>query len=173
MLIPHPANPMLGLTMFRSKLTKCDLVLGPIPCVRAIDIGVLLDATNSVGKKNFVIAKDFVLTLVNSMTISPEESHLGLIVFNINAEILVAFKDLDKQNPSVIKNILKNTTKLKGQTFIDRALRKAGEKLFTIANGERANKPDVLIVLTDGRTNPASEPYEDALIPLQVNLISS
>ncbi|CAH3028481.1 unnamed protein product, partial [Porites evermanni] len=151
----------------KEKTEPCKEFACPVPCIRAIDIGVLLDATNSVGKENFVIAKDFVLTLVNSMTISSEESHLGLIVFNINAEILVAFKDLDKQNPSVIKNILKNTTKLKGQTFIDRALRKAGEELFTVAYGERPNKPDVLIVLTDGRTNPASEPYEDALIPLK------
>ena len=147
------------------------LVLGPIPCTRAIDLGVILDATNSVGRKNFVIAKQFVLALVNSMKIAPGASHLGLIVYNIQASIIIRFKETAKQDPTVIERILKATTKLRGRTFTDRALRKAGEELFTAGAGDRPVKPDVLVVLTDGKTNPKSEPYETAVEPLKVCLL--
>lgn len=147
------------------------LIPGPIPCTRAIDLGVILDATNSVGRKNFVTAKQFVLALVNSMKIAPGASHLGLIVYNIQATIIIRFNETAKQDPAVIEGILKATTKLRGRTFTDRALRKAGEKLFTLEAGDRPVKPDVLVVLTDGKTNPKSEPYETAVESLKVCLL--
>lgn len=144
------------------------MFLGPVPCTRAVDLGVILDATNSVGRKKFNIAKEFVLDLVYSMSISKGASHFGLIVYNIQAEVIVRFNELEKQDPDVIKAILKETKKLRGQTFTDRALRKAGEELFTVQWGDRPNKPNVLVVLTDGKTNPSGEPYETALVPLKV-----
>ena len=150
---------------------RMSLVPGPIPCTRAIDLGVILDATNSVGMKNFVTAKQFVLALVNSMNIAPGASHLGLIVYNIQATIIMTFNETAKQDPAVIEGILKATTKLRGRTFTDRALRKAGEKLFTPEAGDRPVKPDVLVVLTDGKTNAKSEPYETAVEPLKVCLL--
>jgi len=151
----------------KEKIGPCNDFTCPTPCTRAIDLGVILDATNSVGRINFNISKKFVLALVNSMTISPEASHLGLIVYNIHAHITVGFNEPEKQNPAVIKRILKATTKLKGRTFTDRALRLAGSDLFTPQGGDRPNKPDILVVLTDGKTNVASEPYETVLVPLQ------
>ena len=150
-------------------LRNVRLIPGPIPCTRAIDLGVILDATNSVGELNFNRSKKFALHLVNSMTVAPGASHLGLIVYNIYAKIKLAFNELDKQNPETIKGILKATTELKGRTYTDRALRMA-DKLFNTTMGDRSDKPDVLVVLTDGRTNVASEPYETVLVPLEVTL---
>ena len=105
------------------------------------------------------------------MKIAPGATHFGLIVYNIQATIIVRFNEIAKQDPPVIKDILEATTKLRGRTFTDRALRKAGEELFTTRAGDRPNKTDVLVVLTDGKTNPKSEPYETALEPLKVCLL--
>jgi len=131
---------------------------------------VILDATNSVGRFNFNISKKFAIALVNSMTIAPGASHLALMVYNIHPTMLVSFNEADKQDPSVIKGILQGTEELKGRTFTDRAIKLAGEKMFTTEEGERPDKADVLIILTDGRTNKDSEPYDVVNQPLRVGI---
>ena len=50
-----------------------------------------------------------------------------------------------------------------------RALEMAANKLFTVAGGDRNDKPNILIVLTDGKTNRGSKPYPEVLQPLQVS----
>ena len=84
--------------------------------------------------------------------------------------MLVSFNEADKQDPSVIKGILQRTQGLKGKTFTDRAIKLAGEVMFTSAGGERPDKADVLIILTDGRTNKDSEPYDVVNQPLRVGI---
>ena len=143
---------------------------GPIPCVKAIDLGVILDATESVGKFNFNISKKFALALVNSMKIAPSASHLALMVYNIYPTMLVRFNEADKQNPSVVKGILQRTEKLKGKTYTDRAIKMAGDEMFTVKGGERPDKQDVLLILTDGRTNKDSRPYDEVNQLLRVGI---
>ncbi|XP_020622801.1 coadhesin-like isoform X3 [Orbicella faveolata] len=151
----------------KEKVELCNDFECPIPCVKAIDLGVILDATNSVGSFNFNLSKKFAIALVNSMTIAPGASHLALMVYNIHPTMLVSFNEADKQDPSVIKGILQGTQELKGKTFTDRAIKLAGEVMFTTAGGERPDKADVLIILTDGRTNENSEPYDVVNQPLR------
>ena len=141
---------------------------GPKPCTHAIDLGVILDATLSVGRINFNVSKKFVLALVNSMKIAPGASHLALMVYNFWPKYLVEFNEKDKQNPDVIKGILKQYEKLGGRTYTDRAIESAGTKMFTPEEGDRADKPDILVVLTDGRTNKNSKPYDEVNKQLRV-----
>ena len=54
-------------------------------------------------------------------------------------------------------------------TRTDKALEMAANKLFTVAGGDRNDKPNILIVLTDGKTNRGSKPYPEVLQPLQVS----
>ena len=110
------------------------------------------------------------MTLVNSMKIAPDRSHLALMVYNLDPTMLLSFNEADKQNPLVIKGILQRTEKLRGKTFTDRAIKTAGDKMFTLEGGERPDKQDVLLVLTDGRTNKDIEPYENVNQPLRVGI---
>ena len=55
-----------------------------------------------------------------------------------------------------------------GWTRTDKALEMAAQKLFTDAGGDRKDKPNILLVLTDGKTNRGSKPYPEVLRPLQV-----
>ena len=131
---------------------------------------MILDATESVGKFNFNVSKKFALALVNSMKIAPGASLLALMVYNIHPTMLVSFNEVDKQNPAVIKGILQGTEKLKGKTYTDRAIKMAGDKMFAAEGGERPDKQDVLLILTDGRTNKYSKPYDEVNQPLRVGI---
>ena len=99
--------------------------------------------------------------LAHTMKIAPEATRLGLIVYNIEPRIVVGFNETAKQNATAIEHALDNETELKGKTFTDKALKQAGDDMFTPKGGDRPDKPDILIVITDGKTNPKSEKYED------------
>ena len=54
-------------------------------------------------------------------------------------------------------------------TRTDLALEMANTYLLSVEGGERDDKPNILIVITDGRTNTErSKPYPEVLKPLQV-----
>ena len=42
-------------------------------------------------------------------------------------------------------------------TRTDEALKKARDELFTVSGGDRSDKPNVMVVLTDGKPNPIAE----------------
>ena len=44
-----------------------------------------------------------------------------------------------------------------GLTRTDEALKKARDELFTVAGGDRSDKPNVMVVLTDGKPNPMNK----------------
>ena len=104
------------------------------------------------------------------MTVAPDKSRVALMVYNIQPTMLVSFNDADKQDPSIIKAILEGVEELKGRTFTDRAIKMAGEVMFTTAGGDRPDKPDVLVILTDGKTNKDSQPYDVVNKPLRVGV---
>ena len=87
---------------------------------------------------------------------SPEEDHFGLITFNKRAELAFTFADSkyhDKE--ALVKRIADEPIRLRLHTRTDLALKLALDSLFTKAGGDRPDKPNVMIVLTDGRpTHP-------------------
>jgi len=59
---------------------------------------------------------------------------------------------------------------IQGGTRTDRALELAAEDFFGWEDsGDRPDKPNVLIVLTDGNTNEGSKPFSQVIPPLDVS----
>ena len=59
---------------------------------------------------------------------------------------------------------------IQGGTRTDRALELAAEEFFGWEDsGDRPDKPNVLIVLTDGDTNEGSKPFDQVTPPLDVS----
>jgi len=59
---------------------------------------------------------------------------------------------------------------IRGGTRTDRALELAAEDFFGWEEtGDRPDKPNVLIVLTDGNTNEGSKPFSQVIPPLDVS----
>lgn len=65
-------------------------------------------------------------------------------------------------------NVIRAIPYLNGGTRTDKALVKAANDLYSKKGGDRVSVANVLLVVTDGRTNHLSEPYGDALKPLKV-----
>ena len=62
-----------------------------------------------------------------------------------------------------------NFSRIATGTRTDLALEMANTYLLSVEGGERDDKPNILIVITDGRTNTErSKPYPEVLKPLQV-----
>ena len=62
-----------------------------------------------------------------------------------------------------------NFSRIATGTRTDLALEMANTYLLSVEGGERDDKPNILIVITDGRTNTErSQPYPEVLKPLQV-----
>jgi len=113
--------------------------------------------------------KGFLLQLSDAMPIGPDDTHVGYILFAKNAKLLNTFADTEYYNRENVHNLITSIPDdLDSQTYIDRALIKADDSLFTPMGGDRLEVPNVLILMTDGRTNAASEPYSKIIPSLRV-----
>ena len=129
----------------------------------------LVDKTQSVGLENFRLLKGFVLELCNALTIGPEATHTGVILFANYPEVLNTFADSAYYSGGSVHRLVQSIPdNLGSRTYIDRALIAANDKLFTEVGGDRPEFPNVLILLTDGRTNSKSEPFSSIIPSLEV-----
>ena len=140
----------------------------PAVCENSVglDAAFLVDRTQSIGKENFLLLKGFLLQIFDALDISPNATHTGIIVFDKKAQVLNRFSDSDFHSTKAVHNLIEEIPdKLGSPTRIDKALEAALEELFTVEGGDRPRFRNVLVLLTDGRTNPASTPYNE-IIPL-------
>lgn len=94
--------------------------------------------------------------LVKKFNPAPKADHFGLITFNKQAELAFSFADSKFHNKkALLKRIADDPVELFLKTRTDLALKMALDELFTKAGGDRPDKPNVMIVLTDGKpTHP-------------------
>ena len=133
-----------------------------------MDVAVIMDRSGSVGEKNFEKAKEFVISLVHKLQISSHGTRIGIIPYHSEAQVAVKFADVAHQTPDAMTKLIKGIPYTSGMTRTDVAIELANNQLFTDAGGQRSDKPNVLIVMTDGHTNPESKPYKTVLAPLEV-----
>lgn len=113
--------------------------------------------------------KGFLLQLSDAMAIGPDSAHVGYILFAKKAQLLNTFADPEYYNRENVYNLIKSIPDdLGSRTFIDKALIKANDSLFTPSGGDRPDAPNTLILMTDGRTNEASVPFSDIIPSLKV-----
>ncbi len=76
----------------------------------------------------------------------------------------------DAQSINEIRLKADSLPHIQGGTRTDRALELAAEDFFGWEDsGDRPDKPNVLIVLTDGDTNEGSKPFSQVIPPLDVS----
>ena len=111
------------------------------------------------------------MKLAYAFNVSSAGTRVGLIVFNRDAKILIRLDDLGSQSPRAVKQVLEPEVR-DWKTRTDKALEKADE-LFTAEKGERKDKPNVLIVVTDGKARGVTKPFSVFLDPLIVSSLQS
>lgn len=106
----------------------------------------------------------FLKHLVNDTELGSKGTHFGLITFNKNARVEFNFGDTSFYNKKAVLNKLddlrsvhsRKETKEQDDSKSSQpqlALEKA-DQLFTVSGGDRPEKPNVLIVLTDADVKP-------------------
>ena len=119
-------------------------------------MAIVLDKSKSVKIPNLRKVITFLGELVEKFHPAPDADHFGFITFHSKANLVFNFADSRYHNKNeLLKKIASEPIKLELQTRTDLALKMADDELFTKAGGDRPDKPNVMIVLTDGKpTHP-------------------
>ncbi|XP_065057186.1 vitrin-like isoform X2 [Rhopilema esculentum] len=126
-----------------------------------MDIGIIMDASSSVRRKNYNKMKLFIKDMVNDFEISEKNVRFGIIHYSNYARLDFSFNDRRFHNRNNLKAKIDSIVYSYGGTRTDRALRLASRKLFCLSCS-RVKARKVLIVITDGNTNRSSESLERA-----------
>ena len=119
-----------------------------------MDVGIVLDSSGSIGEKNFVKIKKFLMALVSYLNVSPRGTHIAMLHYDHYIYKDFDFSYHEMWNLQKCQQAIANVPYTRGATFTQKALEVA-LKLFDPRNGCRANDKAVqkiLVVITDGRT---------------------
>ena len=108
-------------------------------CNIPLDFAILIDTSGSISRKNFKLLLHFIRSLVNSFQVSEDHTHIAIIEYSTRASVQLRFNDLpgSKLTKNNVLDIVNKLPRTRGYTFIDRALRLANEKVFTLKGGMR------------------------------------
>lgn len=117
-------------------------------CQIIADIGIVVDSSGSL-RREFHKEVQFVKDLAKKLTVSEDGVNIGVVTFSYYAQLTIKLS-ANKDTESFVR-AAGTIPLMKSQTYIDRALRVSHTELFTEANGDRKDAPNILIVLTDGK----------------------
>lgn len=121
------------------------------------------------GAANFKKALDFIEDLVGHLAVSPQGTHVGVIVYNTQATLHFNLASSGYHTLSKLQSAIRALSYLGKDARTDVALEMAADKIFSSSGGDRSDVDNLLIVLTGGKTSSGSKQYEDVVLPLQVS----
>lgn len=113
-----------------------------------MELVFVIDSSESVGPENFEIIKDFVIALVDRVTVGRNATRIGLVLYSL--EVHLKFNLARYMTKQDVKQAIRNMPYMGEGTYTGTAIRKATQEAFYSArNGVRK----VAIVITDGQTD--------------------
>lgn len=91
---------------------------------------------------------------IDKLEVAPKKVHLGAFLFNDHiSDKFIHLKDYLRADKfkKALERLLKDSPELGTRTDI--ALKFMREDMFTAVNGDRANYPNIAIIMTDGKSN--------------------
>ena len=137
---------MLGTRQIYNR-TKCD-----------VDVIFVLDESSSVNSENFEKSKSFLSALVGRLNVDSRHTRVGLVTFSTNVDPKEAFNLNAHFSVASVQSAISSLDYSMGITHTAAALRYVRQKMLTPAAGDRAEVPNVVFVMTDGKSN--KEPHQ-------------
>jgi len=133
-----------------------------------VDILFLLDSSGSVGTSNFQKQLDFTKDLSRSLFAGSHDLRIGVLTFS--SSVHNQFYLNRYTNAQDIVRAIGNIPYDAGSTRTDLALQYARTNVFTSNHGDRADAPNVAIILTDGKSSDAKLTATQAELLLRANV---
>ena len=117
----------------------------------AADVFFIIDESSSLHiNQNFYKELRFVSSVIEQYELGPSKVRVGLMTFSTNPRILLHLNDF--KTKSEIVSMLENTPWVGGDTQLDKAFNLLMSEGMSPAFGGRSNVPQIVIVITDGRS---------------------
>ncbi|XP_050412710.2 collagen alpha-1(XII) chain-like [Patella vulgata] len=126
------------------------------------DIVLLLDSSGSVGAHNFYKSKLFVRNFVDSLQIAADKVQVSLILFSTKPKKIFWLNDFSDK--AKIKSVVMKIPYRGGSTATAHALRFTNDYVLSNDHGDREAAPDLIIVITDGKSNKPEETISSAKV---------
>lgn len=113
-----------------------------------------LDCSGSISKSEFKLMIATMEKFIDKLEVAPQKVHLGAFLFNDHiSDKVIHLKDYLRADKfkKALEKLLKDSPELGTRTDI--ALKFMREDMFTAANGDRPNYPNIAIIMTDGKSN--------------------
>ena len=124
------------------------------------DIVFLLDSSGSVGTTNFQKQKDFVARFAQSFDIGTRNVQIGAVTFASTPHN--EFNLNTHTNKNDLVSAIRKIGYHSGGTRTDLALKYVAANSFKTASGDRAGVANILIVMTDGKSNQPTLTVQEA-----------
>ena len=124
-----------------------------VECATDFDLVFVIDGSGSIehaGIGNFKKIKDFIKDIVNGFNIGFDKTHVGALIFSSSVKKVFGLDE--HYSKSGINSAIDKVIYPSGGTYTGKALRMARKKMYT-KSGDREDKPNVVIVITDGKAN--------------------
>ncbi|XP_014401895.1 PREDICTED: von Willebrand factor A domain-containing protein 2 [Myotis brandtii] len=143
-----PSLPLQEVHVSRETLGKISAASKTVWCSAAVDVLFLIDGSHSIGKGSFERAKHFAITVCAALDIHPERVRVGAVQFSSAPWLEFPLDSLSTQQE--VKTKLKRMVFKGGRTETGLALKYFLRRGFP--GGRNASVPQVLIIITDGRS---------------------
>ena len=124
-------------------------------CQTRIDLAFVIDSSRSISREDFKLQMQFVNDIVSFLDVNADDTRVAAVSFSnfLHPEFLF---NTYSTKEDVLKAIGGITHSLGDATRTYLALEHTHSVIYKAGNGERPDVLDVIIVLTDGETNPGS-----------------
>ncbi|XP_066936885.1 serine-rich adhesin for platelets-like, partial [Clytia hemisphaerica] len=122
-----------------------------------LDLGFVIDESGSISFDDFRKSIDFVRNITQYFTIATARTRVSLITYGTDAVLHFKFNDDAGSDQSTFLDYISTINGRGGNTNTYAALKMSNLEMFNTENGDRTDKVNVLIVLTDGRSSGRSQ----------------
>ena len=138
-----------------------------------LDLGLLVDKTRSIKKRNIPQVKEALQHLVQRFDISADESHVSFLTFTGKSTLHNAFNNPTYHSRDAILALISSSVKkLRKPTRLDGAIKTAKDEMLTYENGLRLGVGRAMVLYTDGRSHPDSEEIHRDVAALKVRQLT-